>query len=203
MLFAAAILLGSEPYCCDGTAGTPCCGYGPCNIFCCNCDGGCREGPGGNCDCVTKCTQTYNKCCEICGPDAPPQCINQCSRQLDACVSKCPRSSVSEAETGLRVFSSVDNNQDGKIQESEFNAYVQKKQKANPTNTTIMMVNSSQEFRSMDQDKNNVLTLNEIDEDTANYLLNNTASYSLNNQSSLESLGGFNQSYINNVVKAI
>ena len=26
--------------CKDGTAGTPCCGYGGCNIFCCNCDGG-------------------------------------------------------------------------------------------------------------------------------------------------------------------
>lgn len=31
--------------CADGTVGTPCCGYGPCNIFCCHCDGGCREPP--------------------------------------------------------------------------------------------------------------------------------------------------------------
>src|SRR5918911_5330 len=30
--------------CGDCTAGTPCCGHGPCNIFCCNCDGGCRHG---------------------------------------------------------------------------------------------------------------------------------------------------------------
>lgn len=29
--------------CADGTAGTPCCAYGGCNIFCCNCDGGCRS----------------------------------------------------------------------------------------------------------------------------------------------------------------
>lgn len=26
--------------CDDDTQGTPCCGYGECNIFCCNCDGG-------------------------------------------------------------------------------------------------------------------------------------------------------------------
>ncbi|XP_066283139.1 uncharacterized protein [Branchiostoma lanceolatum] len=31
-------------YCKDGTRQhTPCCGYGRCNIFCCNCDGGCRR----------------------------------------------------------------------------------------------------------------------------------------------------------------
>ena len=28
--------------CNDGTECTPWCGYGPCNIFGCNCDGGCR-----------------------------------------------------------------------------------------------------------------------------------------------------------------
>jgi hypothetical protein len=29
--------------CADGSEGTPCGGYRDCNIFCCNCDGGCRE----------------------------------------------------------------------------------------------------------------------------------------------------------------
>ncbi|KAE8155017.1 hypothetical protein BDV25DRAFT_146854 [Aspergillus avenaceus] len=29
--------------CADGTAGTPFCGYGPCNIFGCACEGGCRR----------------------------------------------------------------------------------------------------------------------------------------------------------------
>ncbi|KZP23352.1 hypothetical protein FIBSPDRAFT_1043047 [Athelia psychrophila] len=28
--------------CADGTYGFPCCGKGACNIFCCECDGGCR-----------------------------------------------------------------------------------------------------------------------------------------------------------------
>lgn len=30
--------------CSDGTGATPCCAHGGCNIFCCNCDGGCRTG---------------------------------------------------------------------------------------------------------------------------------------------------------------
>lgn len=34
-------------WCADCTSPTPCCGYGPCNIFCFNCDGGCRSAPGG------------------------------------------------------------------------------------------------------------------------------------------------------------
>ena len=33
-------------FCADGTRGTPYCGYGPCNIFGCNCDGGCRRPSG-------------------------------------------------------------------------------------------------------------------------------------------------------------
>ena len=50
---ARVVLVSSDccmPYhhrpnlCDDGTIGTPCCGYGHCNIGCCNCDGGCRHG---------------------------------------------------------------------------------------------------------------------------------------------------------------
>ncbi|XP_035693723.1 uncharacterized protein LOC118427869 [Branchiostoma floridae] len=33
---------GCTKYCGDGTTSTPCCGHGKCNVFCCNCDGGCR-----------------------------------------------------------------------------------------------------------------------------------------------------------------
>ncbi|CAG7834734.1 unnamed protein product [Allacma fusca] len=29
--------------CADRSAATPCCAYGSCNFFCCNCDGGCRQ----------------------------------------------------------------------------------------------------------------------------------------------------------------
>ncbi|KAK4036054.1 hypothetical protein OUZ56_028125 [Daphnia magna] len=33
-----------DGFCRDGTRGTPCCGKGRCNIFCRNCNGGCRRG---------------------------------------------------------------------------------------------------------------------------------------------------------------
>jgi hypothetical protein len=34
---------GRPTKCGDNTEPTPCCGYGGCNIFCCNCGGGCRH----------------------------------------------------------------------------------------------------------------------------------------------------------------
>ncbi|KAF9630114.1 hypothetical protein BFW01_g295 [Lasiodiplodia theobromae] len=44
--FAAAHcchVINENNECRDGSWGTPCCGQGGCNIFCCNCDGGCRS----------------------------------------------------------------------------------------------------------------------------------------------------------------
>lgn len=35
--------VNGEDICYDGTIATPYCGHGPCNIFGCNCDGGCRK----------------------------------------------------------------------------------------------------------------------------------------------------------------
>ncbi|KAL6957762.1 hypothetical protein U1Q18_049610 [Sarracenia purpurea var. burkii] len=37
-----------ETICDDGSTGRPCCGKGTCNVFCCNCDGGCKKSPYGN-----------------------------------------------------------------------------------------------------------------------------------------------------------
>lgn len=34
----------SKYVCLDGTEGTPFCGYGPCDMFRCDCAGGCRRG---------------------------------------------------------------------------------------------------------------------------------------------------------------
>ncbi|CAG7710875.1 unnamed protein product, partial [Allacma fusca] len=39
----AAFFNGGASTCDDGTTGTPCCGYGRCNLFCCDCNGGCRS----------------------------------------------------------------------------------------------------------------------------------------------------------------
>lgn len=37
------ILPRGQHFCRDGTPQTPYCGYGPCNIYGCNCQGGCRR----------------------------------------------------------------------------------------------------------------------------------------------------------------
>jgi hypothetical protein len=39
---ATAVCCTTNGVCGDGTSPTPCCAHGKCNIFCCNCDGGCR-----------------------------------------------------------------------------------------------------------------------------------------------------------------
>uniref|UniRef100_A0A915LBK4 Uncharacterized protein n=1 Tax=Romanomermis culicivorax TaxID=13658 RepID=A0A915LBK4_ROMCU len=52
-----------EELCGDCTKATPCCGYGPCNIFCCNCDKGCR-GVG-------------NDFCRNCPSDSSPKCKDE------------------------------------------------------------------------------------------------------------------------------
>ncbi|CAG7786133.1 unnamed protein product [Allacma fusca] len=36
--------LFTRGYCGDGSVPTPCCGHGPCNMFCCACSKGCRKG---------------------------------------------------------------------------------------------------------------------------------------------------------------
>uniref|UniRef100_A0A915HX69 Metallothionein n=1 Tax=Romanomermis culicivorax TaxID=13658 RepID=A0A915HX69_ROMCU len=47
-------------FCRDCTSPTPfCCGYGPCNMFCCNCDKGCRKG---NNDVCASCPKDGPKC---------------------------------------------------------------------------------------------------------------------------------------------
>ncbi|KAF2142729.1 uncharacterized protein K452DRAFT_297275 [Aplosporella prunicola CBS 121167] len=51
VLFATLLPFAAAGPCCnskngncgDGTRGTPCCGYRTCNIFCCDCGGGCRH----------------------------------------------------------------------------------------------------------------------------------------------------------------
>uniref|UniRef100_A0A915KZU5 Uncharacterized protein n=1 Tax=Romanomermis culicivorax TaxID=13658 RepID=A0A915KZU5_ROMCU len=57
-----------EDLCGDCTSPTPiCCGYGPCNMFCCNCDKGCRKG---NDDVCASCPKDGPKCKR---PISPPQ----------------------------------------------------------------------------------------------------------------------------------
>uniref|UniRef100_A0A915HIM2 Uncharacterized protein n=1 Tax=Romanomermis culicivorax TaxID=13658 RepID=A0A915HIM2_ROMCU len=52
--------------CKDCTTATPCCGYRSCNIFYCNCAGGCRDGDAGSCkDCPKDGSKKCGKTCHL------------------------------------------------------------------------------------------------------------------------------------------
>ncbi|MEO8672416.1 MAG: EF-hand domain-containing protein [Tahibacter sp.] len=93
-------------YCGDCTVGTPCCGYGPCNIFCGNCDGGCRKAPDGPHD--PSCGGTTNT-----GTIA--KAIND---------TKNPPPAAKEPPTGRALFDTIDSNHNGTISLAETKAWV-------------------------------------------------------------------------------
>lgn len=95
--------------CADGTPGTPCCGYGPCNIFCGNCDGGCRHAPDN-------------------GQPVDPSC-GQVGGALD--INKAikdgngaePAKTKAEPLVGRALFDKIDTNHDGTISLAETQAW--------------------------------------------------------------------------------
>ncbi|OAK98479.1 hypothetical protein IQ06DRAFT_307583 [Phaeosphaeriaceae sp. SRC1lsM3a] len=130
-------------FCADGTKATPCCGNGPCNIFCSNCDNGCR-------------TATYDGCaanvdkyfgpaspCVGCHGDLPViHCIttDECQKWYDAAMASCKtKSGVSKRDAevswatndthadstdGYEVFSLVDKDGNSNITFEEYVDYV-------------------------------------------------------------------------------
>ncbi len=126
LVVAALLLFSSTAYavccsscsgiCADGTCGTPCCGYGSCNIFCCNCDDGCRTG---------SCTD----CCD--GADVMQATIDLFdnidknddhaidAREFQQWAGRSGRYFESERHME-KAFSSVDKNGDGKVDPAEF-----------------------------------------------------------------------------------
>ncbi len=154
--------------CCDLTPPYLCCGNGDCNFFCCNCDFGCRGTPGALCDCVMKCNGVYNTCESFCGD---PVCSAKCAQEFNACVDGCKHkiSLDSTNNIGLQIFSSIDENRDGNISKSEFDVFIQ----AHLNESMMGLYNFTSEFEKMDIDKNGLLTIGEVDKDTANYLQNN------------------------------
>ncbi|KAH7399156.1 hypothetical protein DE146DRAFT_783166 [Phaeosphaeria sp. MPI-PUGE-AT-0046c] len=62
--------------CSDGTSGTPCCGNGECNVFCCNCDGGCRQ-------------ENFDQCVNLAG-DAYDHCM-LCPKSWSICDADCDK----------------------------------------------------------------------------------------------------------------
>ena len=101
-------------YCADCTSGTPCCGYGPCNVFCGNCDGGCRRAPdlpaGG---------QRDPSCGALTG--------NALTQALKANSAAAP--APSEAQAWREKFDAIDKNHDGTVSLAETRAWAKSAKK--------------------------------------------------------------------------
>jgi len=95
--------LGSGHHLCkDGTWTWSCCGnqsakrtfthllYG-CNIFCCNCTGGCRKGT--YTQCIASCDVRYESCTWGCTEAAEtPWCLQACEKSKNECYIECEES---------------------------------------------------------------------------------------------------------------
>ena len=99
-------------FCADCTTPTPCCGYGPCNIFCGNCDGGCRHPPDG-------------------GGQRDPSCGTTTGNDLQKALHEAEVLPVSEedAKAQRARFDQIDANHDGVISPSETQAWAKKAKK--------------------------------------------------------------------------
>ena len=185
--------------CYDGTECTPCCGYGGCNIFCCNCDGGCRA------------SQNYDQCVNYCnklytagGPFDYDLglCKDGCAKRFPANAEATDKLPAEEDKTnqleGLRIFSIVDSDKNGMISTDEFNAFVEGKAALKPCGDPVA-------FEEMDKDSSGSLTFDEVDETGAAYVTENlkeaeTAFYA-NNEGNENSASG--EGYVAIVVKVM
>lgn len=176
------IPLGGWYTCQDGTSsGGGCCGVGPCNILCCNCDGGCRVSHNRT-ECYAWCQSNWGICdngCTIACTGMKPwecqPCYDKCRRELDDCKRDCDRRFPTKKAQGglseeasnfaeaLRRFSLADKDQDGVISQTEFDAFVQQQ-------AALLKCQGTAALSAMDQDGNGRLTLDEVDRDGASYL---------------------------------
>ncbi|HVJ62493.1 MAG TPA: EF-hand domain-containing protein [Tahibacter sp.] len=91
-------------WCEDCTSPTPCCGYGPCNVFCGNCDGGCRRadtpsGVSGNPMCIKSDGDTVAKAIRATHPIFPESSDPKAWRAKFDAIDKNHNSTISFAET--------------------------------------------------------------------------------------------------------
>ncbi|KAH7090754.1 hypothetical protein FB567DRAFT_546915 [Paraphoma chrysanthemicola] len=83
---------GLSGHCDDGTDSTPCCANGKCNIFCCNCDDGCRKETYDGC--VAIATRRYGPYsgCNFCPfPFGATPCLGTavCQEEFDDAMASC------------------------------------------------------------------------------------------------------------------
>ena len=155
---------GKSP-CKDGSDKYACCGNGKCNIFCCNCDGGCREASNKT-QCLSQCSKQGSLCssgCTISCSNAPSDscgimCDAQCVKEEQSCKKNCDSkypSSAAErnARSGaLKLFNKYDANKDGHLSPKEFEKLVRREHKDR---------DHQAEFREMDKNQDGRISRHE------------------------------------------
>ena len=84
-------MLKSSSACCERKPSLGCCGNGPCNIFCCNCDGGCNVGcENANCNTAewASCAAVIGGCGVVCVTDpSTAGCVSCMGGLYGTCVN--------------------------------------------------------------------------------------------------------------------
>ncbi len=113
-LAAAQCETNAFGFCGDCSAGTPCCGYGPCNFFCGNCDGGCRHGPA---------TEGNPQCIGVNTTDSKDAGIGKAVHEHGATPPASTAKPVPQL-VGRALFDSIDADHDGLISLAETEQWV-------------------------------------------------------------------------------
>jgi len=155
---------GKSP-CKDGSDKYACCGKGKCNIFCCNCDGGCRKAHDKK-QCESQCHKQGQLCssgCTISCGNAPSDscglfCDAECVKEEQNCKKECDSEFPSSAgasnaqSSALNLFKKYDANKDGHLSQKEFEKLVSREHKGR---------DHKAEFQEMDKNKDGRISMHE------------------------------------------
>lgn len=176
IVFAMAIFsTDANAKCCKRKGDFGCCGNGKCNVFCCNCKGGCNE----TCQ-NTSCTSgEWALCAGICGT-----CAGVCYNTLGAACASCM--GVSYEACKKCYVSGVRSVQDDKLSSSErdeffksiasngksisladFTAFVQKEMKI--TGKTKTTASIEEMFKAFDVNGDGVIDRSEFDNESVEH----------------------------------
>lgn len=178
--------LGGHITCDDGTETWTCCGVRKCNIFCCNCDGGCRKSHNQR-ECKLAC-DSHESVCEsgcILGGQFDPftgMCISKCMSEQSQCHKNCEQKFPSQSAVkmnesygslerygylpSLARFQTLDTNSDEKIDFDEFEKFmaffISNTKGESPSHQIFHSF-----FGTVDNNGDGHISLEEFDKDTA------------------------------------
>ncbi len=178
------IVVGAAPdasaVCCKRKGNFGCCGNGPCNIFCCNCDRGCnKQCEDTHCDTGEwfKCAGICTACAAACVVTEGEACV-ECMGPLYNTCKKCYSSSkaLKQASPSLKAAGKGAGSRDAffkslagsdkapkTISPSDFSAFVEKESKRTKKKTSKDAIKKM--FKAFDQDNNGVIDRKEFDAD--------------------------------------